>query len=102
MKFSIQTFKKKSTIFSGNLNFYNKKLEKERQNQHSYSSEFAPALEKINHVYNAVRPHYALEHLTPDEAYAGIELPDIAKNLKLARAKRMKKNRNSRCRFCTC
>lgn len=64
--------------------------------------ELCIALEKIIHEYNHIRPHYALNHLTPGEAYEGKQGPDLELQLKKAKKKRYKVNINCPCTECNC
>ncbi|MDI1234684.1 MAG: DDE-type integrase/transposase/recombinase [bacterium] len=64
--------------------------------------ELCLALEKIIHEYNFLRPHYALNHLTPAECFDGKQFPDISKRIKRARKQRFKKNKNCNCTLCIC
>jgi putative transposase len=59
-------------------------------------------LKAIVFDYNYVRPHHANHHLTPDEAYRGLTLPDLAQRIKNAQLQRLKKNRNCSCTLCDC
>ncbi|MDP1727201.1 MAG: DDE-type integrase/transposase/recombinase [Bacteroidota bacterium] len=64
--------------------------------------ELVLALEKIIYEYNYLRPHYALNHLTPAEVFSGIKMPDLSKDFKAAKAIRFKKNKNCDCTICIC
>ncbi|MFA6261465.1 MAG: DDE-type integrase/transposase/recombinase [Bacteroidia bacterium] len=64
--------------------------------------ELCVALKSIVHDYNHIRPHHANKHLTPDEAYRGLKLPDLELRLKNAQLKRLKRNKNCPCTVCDC
>lgn len=59
-------------------------------------------LERMFHEYNFVRPHYSLDHRTPDEAYRGVPPMNFRKQLLEGRRLRFEKNKNCACQVCIC
>ncbi|HCS19910.1 MAG TPA: hypothetical protein DIW47_05005, partial [Bacteroidetes bacterium] len=59
-------------------------------------------LEFTFNEYNGLRPHYSLQHQTPNEAYAGALARDFREQYSRAQNQRFKKNKNCPCRVCTC
>lgn len=64
--------------------------------------ELVLALEKIIYEYNYLRPHYALNHLTPAEVFSRVKMPDLSNDIKAAKALRFRKNKNCDCTICIC
>lgn len=65
-------------------------------------NDLCKVLADIIHDYNFIRPHHSLNHLTPDEAYRGVELVDVNERNKRAMKLRIKNNKNCNCTVCTC
>jgi hypothetical protein len=65
-------------------------------------AELVKLLKEFIHMYNFVRPHHALNHLTPHEAFIGVAPPNVKELIKKEKLKRFKKNKNCACKVCDC
>ena len=64
--------------------------------------ELRSILKRMINEYNHVRPHYSLDHRTPDEAFREVPPTNFSDRLKKARVDRFNQNRNCSCQKCVC